>query len=393
MKTVKLEEFNKSKKPWEVEGIEWREVKFTDVVEILDKYRIPVKKKDRKPGPYPYCGANGVIDFIDGYTHDGEFLMLAEDGGFFGKGEATAYIMKGKFWANNHVHVLKVKPNIYLKFLYHFSIFYDFTPHLRGATRPKLSQIGMRKIKIPLPFRNGKPDLETQKKIVEYIETNFEKIDRILEKKKKELEFLDELWESVLEHAFKPKEGEEWREVGFEKLILKKKYSVGKVKVRKNLLKKGKIPVIDQSQEFIRGYLNTDELKYKGILPVIIFGDHTKIIKFVDFPFIVGADGVKILIPNKSLVHPKYLYWLLKTTKLPEKGYARHFKFLKKALYIIPFRNGKPDLEKQKEIAQYLDNVYQKIKTLKEKIQNQIIQLEELKESILDEVFRHDKAR
>jgi len=56
----------------------------------------------------------------------------------------------------------------------------------------------------------------------------------------------------------------------------------------------------------------------------------------------------------------------------------------------IPFRNGKPDLEKQKEIANYLDSVYEKIKSLKEKIQNQIIQLEEMKESILDEVFNHD---
>ena len=85
MKTDKLKELNKPKKLWEIEGLEWREVRLTDIIEVFDKYRIPVKKKDRKPGPYPYCGANGIIDFVDRYTHNGEFILLAEDGGFLRK--------------------------------------------------------------------------------------------------------------------------------------------------------------------------------------------------------------------------------------------------------------------------------------------------------------------
>jgi len=101
-------------------------------------------------------------------------------------------------------------------------------------------------------------------------------------------------------------EGVEWREMSFDKLISKEKYHVGKVKVRNGLTNFGRIPVVDQGQELIRGYLDNEKLKYRGPLPLIIFGDHTKVIKFIDFPFIVGADGVKNLIPNKNLLYPKY---------------------------------------------------------------------------------------
>jgi type I restriction enzyme S subunit len=131
---------------------DWKVVKLGEVVEIWDKYRIPVKENERKPGPYPYCGANGIIGYIDGYTHDGEFVLLAEDGGFFGRFEKSAYIMCGKFWANNHVHVLKaIKGTIISEFLMHYLNFTDLTPFITGSTRPKLNQEAMKKIPIALP--------------------------------------------------------------------------------------------------------------------------------------------------------------------------------------------------------------------------------------------------
>ena len=131
---------------------DWKVVKLGEVVEIWDKYRIPVKENERKPGPYPYCGANGIIDYIDGYTHDGEFVLLAEDGGFFGRFEKSAYVMRGKFWANNHVHVLKaIKGIIINEFLMHYLNFTDLTPFITGSTRPKLNQEAMKKIPIALP--------------------------------------------------------------------------------------------------------------------------------------------------------------------------------------------------------------------------------------------------
>ena len=97
-------EIGKIPKDWEVKRL-------GEVVEIHDKERIPLselQRREMKSNPrYPYCGANGIIDYIDDYIFDGEFVLLAEDGGYWGPSESSAYIMRGKFWANNHVHVLK----------------------------------------------------------------------------------------------------------------------------------------------------------------------------------------------------------------------------------------------------------------------------------------------
>jgi len=163
---------------------EWRSVKLGEVVEIWDKYRIPVKENERKPGPFPYCGANGIIDYIDGYTHDGEFVLLAEDGGFFGRFEKSAYIMRGKFWANNHVHVLKaIKGTIISEFLMYYLNFTDLTPFITGSTRPKLNQEAMKKIPIPLP------PLVEQMNIADILST----IDRTIELYYKEKDMLKNL--------------------------------------------------------------------------------------------------------------------------------------------------------------------------------------------------------
>jgi type I restriction enzyme S subunit len=163
---------------------EWKVVKLGKVVEVWDKYRIPVKENERKPGPFPYCGANGIIDYVDGYTHDGEFVLLAEDGGFFGRFEKSAYIMRGKFWANNHVHVLKViKETIFSEFLMYYLNFTDLTPFITGSTRPKLNLKVMKEIPIALP-----PLIE-QMKIADILLT----VDRTIELYYKEKDVLKNL--------------------------------------------------------------------------------------------------------------------------------------------------------------------------------------------------------
>jgi len=410
-----LDDFNmKSKKPWEVEGVEWREVGLKDLVKKpkgiqRGPWGGQIKKEIFVNSGYPVYEQGNVIrnnftdfryfltkekfdEFKNYHVKPGDFLITSA--GTMGViREIHDFAPIGVI--NQALIRIRINKNKIISsyFLLYFNCIIERVKeeYSKGSAMKNLVSVKvLEQLSFIIPFCNGNPDLETQKKIVEYIEANFSRIDKILEKKKKELEQLDELWESVLEQAFKPKEGEEWREVRFNELISKEKYQVGKVKVRNSLTDSGKIPVVDQGQELIRGYLDNEELKYRGPLPLIIFGDHTKVMKFIDFLFIVGADGVKILIPNEDLVCPKYFYWLLRTVKLPEKGYARHFKFLKQALYLIPFRNNQPDLEKQKEIANYLDSVYEKIKTLKEKNQKQIAQLEEMKESILDEMFNHE---
>lgn len=111
----------------------------------------------------------------------------------------------------------------------------------------------------------------------------------------------------------------------------------------------GVLPVIDQGREFIAGYTNNLGLACKSGGELILFGDHTKILKFVDFPFALGADGVKVL-KCKDGFFPKFVFHCLKSVKLPENvGYSRHFKFLKEVS--IPC----PPIEEQKRIAAILD--------------------------------------
>ncbi len=103
----------------------------------------------------------------------------------------------------------------------------------------------------------------------------------------------------------------------------------------KDYLESGDYPVVDQGKVFIAGYFN-DQSKILSITkPVVVFGDHTKNIKFVDFDFVIGADGVKVLCPYEG-VFSRYFYYAIKSYNLTDRGYARHFKVLNERLFPLP---------------------------------------------------------
>ena len=146
--------------------------------------RQPITASDRKEGKYPYYGANGIQDYVNDYIFDDELVLLAEDGGNFGsKEKPIAYRVSGKCWVNNHAHVLKPKEEIDVDYLCYSLMFYKVDGMINGATRKKLTQTAMKKMKIPL--RN----IVEQKKIVQQLN----KIIEIREKAKKELNLLDNL--------------------------------------------------------------------------------------------------------------------------------------------------------------------------------------------------------
>ena len=122
----------------------------------------------------------------------------------------------------------------------------------------------------------------------------------------------------------------------------------------KNYSEKGKYPIVDQGQSLIAGYTDDASRGYKGTLPVIIFGDHTRSIKFIDFPFAVGADGTQILRPI-SEIDAKYFYYFLHSVDIPARGYARHFSLLKK--FEIPV----PPVGVQRKIVAKIEKQFAKI--------------------------------
>ena len=155
-----------------------------DCCEILDSMRIPITASDRKAGPYPYYGANGIQDYVDDYIFDEELVLLAEDGGNFGSKERPiAYRVSGKCWVNNHAHVLKPKSEIDVDYLCFSLMFYNTNGIVNGATRQKLTQAMMRKMTIP--YRELTEQIEIVKKLKTVIS--------IKESREHELQTLDEL--------------------------------------------------------------------------------------------------------------------------------------------------------------------------------------------------------
>jgi type I restriction enzyme, S subunit len=113
-------------------------------------------------------------------------------------------------------------------------------------------------------------------------------------------------------------------------------------------LTNGTTPVVDQSKNDVAGYTNALEARFETPLPVVLFGDHTRVLKYLDSPFARGADGTQILVTDSRRVIPRYFYYALHTVDLSSYGYARHFKYLKEQLIPIP------PLDFQQEIADKL---------------------------------------
>jgi type I restriction enzyme S subunit len=190
---------------------EWVWVRLGELIEIYDHLRVPLNQQERKQKKkgkvfYPYYGATGKVDEIDEYIFDGEYLLIGEDGvQFFEKNKTKAYIVHGKFWANNHVHVVKAVKGISNRFLMHYLNICDYHGYVTGTTRLKLNQSFMKNIPVPLTST-----LE-QQKIVEEIEYRLSLADKLEETVNKLLEKIEKLKQSYLKYAFEGKLTEEWR--------------------------------------------------------------------------------------------------------------------------------------------------------------------------------------
>lgn len=149
---------------------------------------------------------------------------------------------------------------------------------------------------------------------------------------------------------------------------------------QKDYLAKGKLAVVDQGQELIGGYTNDVEKSYSGALPIVIFGDHTRCIKFVDFPFAQGADGVKVLRP-KPFYLPKAFYYALQSVNIPNLGYRRHFPLFNK--FSIPL----PPFAEQQRIVDRIESLFTELDEAKEKAQAVVDSFETRKAAILHKAF------
>jgi len=167
----------------------------------------------------------------------------------------------------------------------------------------------------------------------------------------------------------------DWMKIPFEQSI---KNAPGiKSKLKQSEIKtEGKVPVVDQGESFIAGYTDDENNTYKAELPLIVFGDHTRHIKYVDFPFAVGADGTKIIIPQNYFL-TRFFYQYLNTLNWQHEGYGRNYKFLKQI--IVPL----PPLNEQKRIVAKLDAIMPRIEAVKARLDKVPGVLKRFRQSVL----------
>ncbi|WP_159180960.1 restriction endonuclease subunit S [Escherichia coli] len=150
--------------------VEWKLLGDASFFEIANNGRKPVKSSLRIAGKTPYYGANNIQDYVDGYTHDGEYVLIAEDGSASLENYSIQYAT-GKFWANNHVHVVRGKERIHSRFLYHYLCIVNFLPFLTGGGRAKLTKGQLIEIPVPIPCpENPEKSLAIQSEIVRILD-------------------------------------------------------------------------------------------------------------------------------------------------------------------------------------------------------------------------------
>ncbi|MBC8656171.1 restriction endonuclease subunit S [Vibrio parahaemolyticus] len=325
----------------------WLEVLLEDCVSILDAKRVPINTAERtkrvegksRHELYPYYGATGEAGLIDDFIFEGEHLLIGEDGApFFDKTKNVAFIVKDKFWVNNHAHILKAFDSVTSnKYLCHYLNQFNYQGFVGGSTRLKLNQASLKKIPILLP------PLSTQKAIIEKIEELFSHIDAGVEGLKQAKAKLQQYRQSVLKDAVKGKLTEQWRAQNADKLepaehmlerILDERRANWEAEQLKAFEEKGKTPKNDKWKDKYKEPVSPNDdvetdfpTSWQVVSPDMIFasvtdGDHQAPPKVSDgIPFLVIGDvnTGEIKFGDKRFVPQEY-YDAIKDERKPEKG-------------------------------------------------------------------------
>lgn len=165
--------------------VDWGIGTINECCEILDSQRVPLNDAQRRimRGPFPYYGANGLIDHVNDYLFDDDLILMAEDGGYFDeyRTRPIAYMVTGKCWVNNHAHILKAKEGWDQKWIYYSVVHKNILPYIAGGTRSKLTQADLKAIQIPAPPLQEQTKIS---KILSTVDRAIEKIGEVIEKTK-----------------------------------------------------------------------------------------------------------------------------------------------------------------------------------------------------------------
>lgn len=175
----------------------WNKKSLSEICDNLDNQRVPITKKDRVSGPYPYYGASGQVDQVNDYLFDEDLLLISEDGAnLLARTYPIAFSISGKSWVNNHAHVLRFENKFTQKFVQYYVNSINISKYVSGMAQPKLNQTVLNSIQVPIP------SVEEQKMIAKKLDLLTRETKRLQKNYLQKLRLLEELKKSVLAKVF-----------------------------------------------------------------------------------------------------------------------------------------------------------------------------------------------
>ena len=373
----------------------WAWARFSTITINRDSERKPISSSQRTGVEkiYDYYGASGKIDKIDKYIFCERLLLIGEDGAnLVTRSKPIAFFAEGLYWVNNHAHCIDSPDKLLLEYLCFYINAISLEKYVTGSAQPKMTQDNMNSILIPLPPYNE------QKGLSQHLDEIMAMVDRIEIGKIESIELISKAKSQILDLAIRGKlvpqdPNDEPASVLLERIRAEKEELIRQGKIKRDkkesvifkgednsyyqkveadgsvviqrvdvpptwavcclqeisypvstvgmqikseeIQKDGVFPVISQGQSFIDGYYS-DESKVIYDSPIILFGDHTRNVKYIDFPFVVGADGTKlhkVIQANERYVY----YWMCHASQcIADRGYARHYSLLQKECFTLP---------------------------------------------------------
>ena len=371
----------------------WKKNKLDTVVDFFDNQRIPIDSGERKSGPYPYYGASGIIDFVDGYIFNGEYVLLAEDGAnIILRSSPIAYLSKGKFWLNNHAHIMKMKTGSN-EFLIQLLEKQSYEKYNTGTAQPKLNGEVVKKISLHFPS-----DEEQSA-----IGTFFRTLDDLLASYKDHLANYQSLRATMLSKMF-PKAGQtvpeirldgfegEWEVVilgtlieNYDEIISGASGFPIATSSRKGLYLQndyfeGGRTGIDLTLDFHRvpmGYVTYRHMSDDSIFKFNKNNFETDVLVSKEYPVFISNDRSDI---DFLLYHLNNSGLFLRFSTMQKLGGTRVRLYYKN---LITYRLSVPKVKEQQAIGAYFSNLDNLISGHQEKIS----QLESLKKKLLQDMF------
>jgi type I restriction enzyme S subunit len=333
-------------------------VKLEDIAVFQRGFDITVK--EQQEGIVPVISSGGISSHHNEFKVRGPGVVIGRKGTL-----GTVHYSESDFWPHDTTLWVKDFRGNDPKFVYYFLKTLGLERFDAGASNPTLNRNHIHKLKVKLP------NFKVRSKIASILSA----YDELIENNTQRIALLEQMAQEIYKEWFVRlrfpgyeevpvvdglPEGWESSQLGETLKSIKRKPSVRKEYYQA----KGLYPIIDQGDGDIGGYTDDSESVNSDYLPMVVFGDHTRRVKFVDYPFAAGADGTQLMYPKNNGLLPVYFYMAVRAIDLSNFAYARHYKFLKAERIITP------DKEVVKKFNTIIYPLFKEIKLLKDKNEN-----------------------